>query len=371
MSKLIAKFLKVVHVFIVLFYLAACLIPYLPAGKYWVIATIGLVFPILFVMLCCFFIGWMMVKSKWSLLSLIALLLGWKQVSVMFGFNLNKTFNFSKSLATVRILQWNVSSWGVSNRSQLPQTNYGALTVELIKKQQADIMCFQEYWDRRDWYSKDLNIRAFKEMGYTYSFFVKSINENGEARSGVIVLSKYPIVDTAFFSYGENDYAEHLIYADIQLPNQKVRIFTTHLQSVRFTSDEYTTIKEIKNRDKAGVKGSKSIIKKLKIAYHFREAEAELVKQKISESPYPVIICGDFNDVPNSYTYFTIRGNLKDAFLEKGNSTGRTFQYISPTLRIDYILPDPIFNVIQYNRIKVPYSDHYPIIADIELARLK
>ncbi|MEZ5028200.1 MAG: endonuclease/exonuclease/phosphatase family protein [Ferruginibacter sp.] len=86
---------------------------------------------------------------------------------------------------------------------------------------------------------------------------------------------------------------------------------------------------------------------------------------KIKQSPYPVIVCGDMNDVPNSYTYFTVKDDLQDAFLKKSGGLGRTFRYISPTLRIDYILADKKFEVENFSKIKVPYSDHYPILADI------
>jgi endonuclease/exonuclease/phosphatase family metal-dependent hydrolase len=295
-------------------------------------------------------------------------LLGWQQIRVMACFNTQKQFNYSKNSSTLRILQWNVSSWGLSNKSQSPQTNYGPLTVALIKEQQPDILCFQEFLERKDWYSKKLNLDAFKQMGYPYSFFVKSIGEIGILKSGVVIVSRYPITDTMSYTYGEYDAAEHLIYADIMVNQQKIRVFTTHLQSVKFNDGEYSAVTKIKKNDKDGLKDSKTIVHKLKYAYRYRQTQAEMVQQKISESPYPVIICGDFNDVPNSYTYFTIRGNLQDAFVQKGTGLGRTFQYLSPTLRIDYILADKKFGVSQYRCIKVPYSDHYPVVADFNLA---
>ncbi|MBL7731929.1 MAG: endonuclease/exonuclease/phosphatase, partial [Chitinophagaceae bacterium] len=75
------------------------------------------------------------------------------------------------------------------------------------------------------------------------------------------------------------------------------------------------------------------------------------------------------NDVPNSYTYFTIKGNLQDAFLKKGFGIGRTFSAISPTLRIDYILADRSFRVKQFNRIIKKLSDHYMLVTDLELKK--
>jgi len=83
--------------------------------------------------------------------------------------------------------------------------------------------------------------------------------------------------------------------------------------------------------------------------------------------PHPVLLCGDFNDVPNSYTYFHIKGNLQDAFLQKGFGIGRTYTSLSPTLRIDYLLASDHFRVLQCKKVELPYSDHYPVITDVAL----
>jgi endonuclease/exonuclease/phosphatase (EEP) superfamily protein YafD len=97
----------------------------------------------------------------------------------------------------------------------------------------------------------------------------------------------------------------------------------------------------------------------------FRSKQAHIVKEIVSNSPHPFIITGDFNDVPNSYTYFTIKGkDLSDAFLQRGFGLGRTYSALSPTLRIDYILHTKNLDVKQFNRIVKKYSDHYMLIAD-------
>ena len=98
-----------------------------------------------------------------------------------------------------------------------------------------------------------------------------------------------------------------------------------------------------------------------------RSIQANIIKNQLEQSPHPVIFCGDFNDVPNSYTYFTVRGNMRDAFLEKGSGIGRSFTSISPTLRIDYILASQNLSVLQFHRIKKKYSDHYMLVTDLKL----
>ena len=120
------------------------------------------------------------------------------------------------------------------------------------------------------------------------------------------------------------------------------------------------------------MKNSRGIFSKLKRGVINRCGQADLVKEEITKSPYPFILTGDFNDVPNSYTYFTIKDNdLQDAFLMTGFGVGKTFSYIAPTLRIDYILTTKNFSIKQFNRIIKDYSDHYMLVADVQLEKGK
>ena len=89
--------------------------------------------------------------------------------------------------------------------------------------------------------------------------------------------------------------------------------------------------------------------------------------RSMSNSPYPTIICADLNDVPNSYSYATVRGDRQDAFLEKGSGIGRTFLGLSPTLRIDFVFADDRFEVCQFTRRKQKLSDHLMLVADLAL----
>jgi endonuclease/exonuclease/phosphatase family metal-dependent hydrolase len=243
--------------------------------------------------------------------------------------------------------------------------------IPLIKNINADVLCFQEYLYFKNSTYRDSIIPALKEKGYLYSYFAQT---NYTARmyktavlTAVVIISKYPIIDTAQFEYNKGDFAEPAIYADIKINEKTVRIFTTHLQSVQFEYNDYDALSKLKEPYKASVQQSRATAGKLKYAYKRRALQADILHKKITESPYPVIVCGDFNDVPNSYTYFTIKGNLQDAFLKKGSGFGRTFRFISPTLRIDYILADKKFEVKQYKKFEANYSDHYPVMADIKL----
>jgi endonuclease/exonuclease/phosphatase family metal-dependent hydrolase len=107
----------------------------------------------------------------------------------------------------------------------------------------------------------------------------------------------------------------------------------------------------------------------MRVAFTRRGIQANIVRETLDDSPYPSIICGDFNDVPNSYTYFQIRGTWQDAFLEKDFGIGRTYIALAPTLRIDYILPDPAFEIHQFDMIDEDLSDHLLLVADVSLKK--
>src|SRR5690606_38726291 len=100
-----------------------------------------------------------------------------------------------------------------------------------------------------------------------------------------------------------------------------------------------------------------------------RKLQTDIIEQVLEDCPHPLLFCGDLNDIPNSHTYFSLRGNMQDAFLKKGSGIGRTFSSLSPTLRIDYIFAQDAFRIHQFNRIVKPYSDHYMLVADVEVRK--
>ncbi|MEO8823873.1 MAG: endonuclease/exonuclease/phosphatase family protein [Ginsengibacter sp.] len=352
---------------VIFLYLLVCLVPYIDTGKYWFVAFPGLIFPFLFFALVCFFLYWLFVKSKWAWLSLIVILIGSQQIFAVFSFRLAKKFEMVKQPNTLRIFHWNVEGWDdYFSEKNYHEDGYEPRMMDLIREQNADILCFEEYADQKNLKDKNSIASTIQEMGYPYYFFAETDTTHNYNAKGVIIFSKYPILNSDKIHYGKHANAEHLIYIDIKRGEKTFRVFTTHLQSVRFEYSDYESLSRLKHAKDPGYHDSRTVLSKLKTGYEYRYEQAKIVKDQITKSPYPAIITGDFNDVPNSNTYFTIKGNMQDAFLEKGSFIGRTFRYISPTLRIDYILADKSFKVTQFRVIHVPYSDHYPLEADLQ-----
>ena len=163
--------------------------------------------------------------------------------------------------------------------------------------------------------------------------------------------------------------AESVIYADFLKGSDTLRIYTTHLQSFKFKKEDYNDIEKIREQDEETFSASKRLLRKMKLAFSRRGIQANMVKDEMDKSPYPSVICGDFNDVPNSYAYFRIKGQRQDAFLQKGFAIGRSFIALAPTLRIDYILPDRKFEVKQFDMIDESLSDHIMLVSDILLKK--
>jgi endonuclease/exonuclease/phosphatase family metal-dependent hydrolase len=367
-SQPVSRIVFILNIFLIVLMLLCCLVPFIPAGSCWPLALLGMGFPVLFLLAVLFFIYWFIRRSGRFLLPLLAMLLSWQQISVAFGLSAPERFIMQKKEGTLRVLSWNVSSWDdYSIRTSGGESSRNRM-MELVREQDADILCLQEFLEAHDPKKIESNIPALRKMGYRYHYFFPTINiYNGYYKIGVVVFSKYPITDSSHTSFNQDASLESLLYADIKVREQTIRVMSTHLQSVHFSKSAYADLPGITKPAEGRMLATRIILSKLKNAYFYRSLQSAQVRQAVAESPYPVIVCGDLNDVPNSHTYFMVRGNLQDAFLKKGAGTGRTFRFLSPTLRIDYIFADKRFEVKQFKRIEVPYSDHYPIISDLRL----
>jgi endonuclease/exonuclease/phosphatase family metal-dependent hydrolase len=323
--------------------------------------------------LLAFIILWAILKSKFIWVSVITVFIGFQQIAAVFSFHLPSDFSAQKQPNTLRVMQWNVMGFDQTNEQYNIENGGHSLRpfiMDVINEQNADVLCFEEFFESNDTAVSKSNITTITKMGFPYHYFVPVENEHSEDRSGIIIFSKNPIIDTAKFDLNTNKKGEHLIYADIKVNNKVCRIFATHLIPIKFGQwDEQRSVRE-QLYGQEGLDTYKNIFAKLLRGYEFRYYQALLVGRKIAESPYPAIICGDFNDIPNSSTYFNVKGELQDPFLKKGFWTGRTtrksFGIISPTLRIDYILASRIFKVNQFQILHVPYSDHYPVETDLQ-----
>jgi len=233
--------------------------------------------------------------------------------------------------------------------------------LELLKNQQADIICLQEVYIPGDPVQKERAIRS--ALGGKYHSHFKVIGTGRKSFYGIATLSKFPIIKKGDIVHEKS--SSLTIYSDILIGDDTVRIYNNHLQSFRLHRMERTLLNEMieTSDDKETWDEMMSISSSLRNGFIKRSAQAKALKAEINKSPYPVIVAGDFNDTPVSYSYRKIRKGLEDAFVSSGYGAGFTYKGNYPPNRIDYILFDDFLECRQFDIPKVRHSDHYPIVA--------
>jgi endonuclease/exonuclease/phosphatase family metal-dependent hydrolase len=360
------KIFFILNCLLVVLFLLACLAAYLDPARWWMISLLALAFPFLLLLLIVFIFFWLFVKPRYALLSFLPLLVGIKSEGVFFAVHPPHEFNYEKDPAFLRVATWNVARFIEIKKNNNKGSQTRLKMLDLLRQQNADILCLQEFHTstREDFYDNIGYIQ--KQLNYPYYYF--SFDTDGDKLFySSIIFSRLPIIDSGLVVYPRPSLPEVLLHADIKFNGDTIRIFTTHLQSVQFKKGDYERIDEIRNTQDSLLTNSKTIFSKLKKAITLRAIQTRAVKEELRKTNYPHIFCGDFNDVPNSYTYFNVRGDMQDAFLEKGFGIGRTFTSLSPTLRIDYVLCSREFSIEQFNRLVKNYSDHYMLVADLRI----
>jgi endonuclease/exonuclease/phosphatase family metal-dependent hydrolase len=364
--RFVKRFFIICNIILAVVFLLACLAPYLNPQTWWFVSILGLGFPFLLAVLFLFLIFWLFVKRKFIFISLVAMLIGWKSISLLFAFHQQIRFDYKKPFDHLRIVTWNVARFIELKKNNNEGSQTRLKMMELLKQQNADVLCLQEvhtsiapaYYNNIEYIQK--------ELGYPYFYFTYEIDTKDHWYSSII-FSRLPMVDTGRLYYPKPGITEVLLRTDLKFNNDTIRLFNTHLQSVLFEKTDYDKIESLEHVDDGFVDNSKGILSKVKKGAIIRGRQADKAREIIAQSPYPVLFTGDLNDVPTSYTYSAIRGDMQDVFLQKGLGMGRTFTSLSPTLRIDYIFADKNFSVLQYKKYNKELSDHYMQVADVKL----
>mgnify|MGYP003489408311 FL=1 len=358
------------NIAIAVLFLVGCYSSWFDPTYFWFIGLLTLASFYLCLLLIGFFFFWLFTKPALMLISIISFLLAWQPMKHLVKLRLSNDFSFNKQPGQLRVMSWNVEHFDILEHKTHPEGKDEM--IRLINLYNPDIACFQEMVGS-DSIDKAINyipyfLRQLNMADYYYSYNRKLDFDNNH-HFGVITFSKYPIVFKKTVSYPPNDYNSIFQYIDILKENDTFRVFNLHLQSLKFSNRNLQYIEDPSIKDEQDLKNSKNIISKFKKGFLKRESQSNRIKEEINKSPYAVIVSGDFNDVPNSYSYNTIGKGLNNAFAEKGTGIGRTYNGISPTLRIDNIFADTRFSITQYIRIQKKLSDHFPIIADIYLKK--
>ncbi len=360
------RILILINVALGLMFLIGANVKYFNPDHWWFLSLCTFILPYLLIILFAFFLFWLLAKPLYSLIFILIIIFSLNAIENIFAFRMS-SFSMEKSPNSIRVMSWNVEFFNILNHKTHPEKKQEMF--DLIRQYDPDIACFQEVVASDkigaiNYLPDILETLQFSE--YAYSYHIKN-NFDREHHFGILILSKYPILRKQTVVNNPNDYNSTFQFVDILVNNDTLRVFNAHLQSLKFSQDNRDYLDKGAPTKEQNIKESKSILAKLKKGIIRRASQAFFIKDEINQSPYPIIFCGDFNDVPVSYAYEKIGMGLQNAFVKKGSGIGKTFNSIAPTLRIDNIFVGPEFNVLQFDVNDASLSDHFPIIADIKM----
>lgn len=333
------------NILLIITTLFAYLAPQVSPNTFSLFSFFGLLYPWLVLTNLIFIFFWLYRKNRYALFSIGCLLLGMNYIPTLFGTNLTK----SELSGTTKIVSYNLyglrgwdkeSGWIYAN--QLPE----------FKKQKAAF--------------GKVKIFAGQEMGENLGEKIGTVwglksavhyHTNG-------ILTSLPVKNKGKISFGKGT-TNSCVWVDVQIQKKVVRVYSLHLQSNKISGTATKIAKEGDLREKETWLDIKTVMGSYRSAAKIRAQQADKVAAHIAACPYPVIICGDFNDTPISYTYRIFADGRKDSFCEQGLGIGTTYAGRIPALRIDYILTDKIFEIKNHERYTFDFSDHYGVGASV------
>ncbi len=346
MKRTLANALFFLNILIVIALIISYLSVFIPPDKFWIPALFGLAFPFLAIGNIIFMVFWLFVKPKFLTLSLITFLVG-------FGFH-TRYFQLAGKHTKkegIKVLSYNVRHFAGDGDAN--QKDNAQRIVDFLNEQEADIICLQETRLRKN---NIFNLpKTVKNL--------KSIEHYQYARSsttfGSVTMTRFPIINMGEIRFGNS--RNMSIYTDIIIAPDTIRVFNVHLQSYLIDPNKYSIIESPGLDEEQDIKEMREMGSKYKNAVKLRAEQAREIRKYIDESPYPAIICGDFNDSPISYSYQELRGKFKDAFVSSGKGFGRTYIGKLPSYRIDNILYSDCFKSYNFKTVDFRMSDHLPV----------
>lgn len=329
---------------------------------FWLSGFVSMLIPFCIAANVFFVFLWWWRKRWYALYSLFVLIIGFPfwQASISLG-GIWKT-DFEKTKNSLSVLSYNVREFDVyqerDNKHSITKS-----TIKWIKNDTSDIKCIQDFYNSES--AEIFNTReqlSAQDSDTPYHFHVRYTSANhNRGQFGIAIFSKYP-----FINKGEVPFRVRTdngaIFADIVKGKDTIRIYNIHLESMSINQNELQPID--KPEETFWYAG-----KRLKKGFSMRAQQVQTIVEHIQTSPYPVILCGDLNDLPYSFTYFKLRGSLTNSFESKGLGTEFTFNGKLFFLRIDnQFYEDEKLNCLYFNTHReIYFSDHYPVRAVYEI----
>lgn len=274
--------------------------------------------------------------------SVLCVVAGWTYTTGFIGLN---SGNQDARSSDISIMSYNTSFFAGLPAKGADHSLYDVMEY-MKSSSQPRILCLQEFNQRH----KEILLQKFE--GY------KFLSVDGKRTA---IVTNYPVINQGEIDFGTR--TNSCMWADLVIDTDTIRVYSFHLQSNNITIDADQMLDNIDLQQRSTWNEARTILAKYRTTAITRADQASMIKEHAALSTHKIILAGDMNEPPSSYTYHKMKNNLKDTFRERASGIGSTYGGRIPFLRIDYILSDNSFDVIQYHTHSVDYSDHFPISA--------
>ena len=317
--------LLAVHAFVVGLLLATLLNAFVPPKVFGYLNLLSLAFPVVLFIHFLLTIYWIISWKKRAFFFIL--------VSILFYNPVKRWINYSpkeSGRANLKVVTFN------SKNGKYTSKETGRSVEDFINMQNADVIFLQE----------------------------NQLNDNSEN------YIQYPVVGLKtkhkilkHESLINNGSIGRAFYADIDINGKIMRFVNVYLEPFQLDKKMVKPTENVDvNKEKA-----KKLIYRLVPTFKKHQEQVKLIRKAVDHSPYPVILAGDFNSVPNSWEYFNLGSGLNDAFVEVGNGSATSFHDYKFPIRIDYIFASKNIKPISYRVDRsVKLSDHFPVTATFE-----
>ncbi len=351
-KKMTFKTLVVLNVFTIIALLLVGYSGWINPVDHPTIATLGMGFPFVLILNIVFLVLWTFIRKRMLWLPLLGFILAYFPIRTYTPFNLPK----DKPHGTIKVLSYNVflfDTWDDIKGQTNPIADY-------IVRSKADIVCLQEAMiDTPD------SAKMMHFFHQTYPYIDKMVKKK-PGNDHLVLLSKFPILHRDTIAIPSLSNMSVAYYLDIN--GTETLLVNTHFESYGFNTETKNDFDKLVKGDIINSKAktvSSLLIDKLGQTMARRAPQVDTVAafvKKHLDKNMPVILCGDFNDTPISYSHNTINNVLTDCYVASGNGTGWSYHQNKMYFRIDHIFASDAFEAYGAKIDKsIKNSDHYPI----------
>jgi endonuclease/exonuclease/phosphatase family metal-dependent hydrolase len=346
-KKFLSKITDLVNAIAIAVLLISYLAPYIDPVDFWPVSFFGLFYKPILVLNILLIILWIVRGKRRWMYNAFFILIGFQFMARNIQYN-----DSSYSPDDLKICTFNTNVQQVYNGG-----NTSKEISEYLSAKEYDVAVLIEWLDKKG----SINSKA-----YPHQQFVRLESKHNPYDYGIRIASKHRIINWERVKY--DHFTNNITaYFDIDIDGTVIRFVATHLQSNGISSKDYHRLVNVEVGDEEYKNYALNFAKRLKTLIIRRSNQTKTVLEAIEGSPYPVIVLGDFNDTPQSYTYQSLKKRRKDAFIEKGNGWGATYLKPVPLMRIDYILHDEELSCTSYKCISDIKSDHALLEASFKI----